>query len=361
MAKLSQHPRRQAILPAWLSVALTLAFLLAGVTVSIFAFLTADAFLRNPLNPVAAAAEEVADIDLRPMEQEGPLQIPSLPPNEPTPTPLPTQLPWGGSERITVLVMGIDRRPGDPFISRTDTMMLLSFNPATNQASILSVPRDLYVIIPGYGRDRINTAFVYGARGNNPAAGAMLSMQTVTYNLGISIDHYIMVDFNGVIQMVDAVGGIDVNVPFDIYDPTYPDMHYGFDPLYIPAGWQHMNGELALKYARTRHVDNDFGRAQRQQQVVLAMRNRMLNLGVGELLRQAPFLYQQVSESVRTDLSLDQILRLAKSVGDIPAENIQSDVLDYNYVISYTTEGGASVLVLVNDKAAPLIQSLFFD
>lgn len=361
MGKFSQRTGRQAILPAWLSVALTSAFLFSGITVSIFVFLTADAFLHRPLNPVAAAAEEVAGIDLRPLEQEGPLQVPSLPPNEPTPTPLPTQLPWGGSDRITVLLMGIDRRPGDPFISRTDSIMLISYNPATNQASILSVPRDLYVVIPGYGRDRINTAFVYGARGNNPAAGAALSMQTITYNLGVPIDHYILVDFNAVTQTVDALGGIDVNVPFDIYDPTYPDMYYGYDPLYIPAGWQHMNGEVALKYARTRHVDNDFGRAQRQQQVVLAVRDRMLSLGVGELLRQAPFLYQQVSESVRTDLSLDQIVRLAKSASDVPAENIRSGVLDYDYVISYTTESGASVLVLVNDKAAALIQSLFFD
>ena len=361
MAKFSQRTGRQAILPAWLSAALTAAFLFSGITVSVFVFLTVDAFLHRPFNPVAAAAEEVAGIDLRPLEQEGPLLVPSLPPDEPTPTPLPTQLPWGGSDRITILLMGIDRRPGDPFISRTDTMMLLSFNPVTNQASILSVPRDLYVVIPGYGRDRINTAFVYGARGNNPAAGAALSMQTVTYNLGVPIDHYILVDFNAVTQTVDALGGIDVNVPFDIYDPTYPDMYYGYDPLYIPAGQQHLSGELALKYARTRHVDNDFGRAQRQQQVVLAVRDRMLSLGVGELLRQAPFLYQQVSESVRTDLSLDQILRLAKSASDIPAGNIQSAVLDYNYVISYTTESGASVLVLVNDKAAALIQSLFFD
>lgn len=361
MSDFSPRKVRRVILPAWLSAILTIAFVASGISVSIFVFLTADAFLHRPFNPVAAAAEEVAGIDLSPLGQEGPPFVPSLPPDEPTPTPLPTQEPWQGSQRITVLLMGIDRRPGDPFISRTDTMMLLSFNPATNQASILSVPRDLYVVIPGYGRDRINTAFVYGARGNNPAGGAALSMQTITYNLGIPIDHYILVDFNAVVQTVDALGGIDVNVPFDIYDPTYPDMYYGYDPLYIPAGWQHMDGALALKYARTRHVDNDFGRAQRQQQVVLAVRDHMLNMGVGDLLRQVPFLFQQVGEGVRTDLSLDQILRLAKTASDIPAENIRSDVLDYDYVISYTTEAGASVLVLVNDKAASLIQSLFFD
>jgi LCP family protein required for cell wall assembly len=216
------------------------------------------------------------------------------------------------------------------------------------------------VVIPGRGRDRINTAFVYGAAGNNPAGGAALSMQTVEYNLGVPINHYVLVDFSAVIQGIDSLGGIDVYVPSTINDPTFPDMYYGFDPLYVAAGMQHMDGTLALKYARTRHADNDFGRAQRQQQVILAARDKALSLGITGLLAKAPILYQQMEQGIRTDLSLEQIVSLAQTVSDIPSENIQNDVLDYDYVSSYLTEAGAQVLILDNNKAAALIQQLFY-
>jgi LCP family protein required for cell wall assembly len=257
--------------------------------------------------------------------------------------------------------MGIDRRPGEPFISRTDTMMLLSIDPENEKASILSIPRDLYVLIPGRGRDRVNTAFVYGSSGNNPAGGALLAMQTVEYNLGVPVDHYVLVDFSAVIRGVDAIGGIDVYVPTDIYDPTFPDMNYGYDPLYIPAGQHHLDGLTALKYARTRHQDSDFYRAQRQQQVVLAVRDKVLQLGLADLLRQAPILYQQLGEGIRTDLSLQDLLGIVKAAANVPDESIRNEVLNQNYVSGYLTPAGASVLVPINERISPLIQEMFYD
>lgn len=349
-------------IPTWLSLLLSVTFVITGIIVSIFAFLTVEAVLaaaRQPLNPLEAAAIEASGTELPPLVQEG--AIPTSVPNEPTPTPIPEVEGLRDDERITVLLMGIDRRPGEPFISRTDSMMLISVNPADDTVSILSIPRDLYVVIPGRGRDRINTAFVYGSQGNNPPGGAALAMQTVEYNLGVPVDHYMMVDFAAFIRGVDAIGGIDVEVPFEIYDPQYPDMNYGYDPLHIPAGMQHFDGELALKYARTRHQDNDFYRARRQQQVLMAVRSKLLSLGAGEMLRQAPFLYRQLEEGVRTDLSLEQMLRMATTLKDIPSENIRSEVLDHNYVTGYRTEGGASVLILINEKASPLLQELFYN
>lgn len=348
--------RSKSILPAWLSFALTVAFVFSGLAVIIFAFLTFQVIASRPLNPL----EQVADVDLN-LEQSGPPSVPTLPLGQPTPTLVPTSEPWEGNERVNILLMGIDRRPGEPFISRTDSIMLISINPATGTASILSIPRDLYVVIPTRGRDRINTAFVYGSAGNNPLGGAALAMQTVEYNLGVRVNHYMLVDFSAVIQGIDALGGIDVQVPFDIYDPTYPDMYYGYDPLFIPAGLQHMDGTLALKYARTRHADNDFGRAQRQQQVLMAARQKALSLGITGLIARAPVLYQQLEQGIRTDLSLEQLIRLATTASQIESENIRTDVLDYDYVSSYRTEQGASVLILDNEKATPLIQSLFHD
>ena len=150
-----------------------------------------------------------------------------------------------------------------------------------------------------------------------------------------------------------------MDVPYEINDPEYPDMDYGYDPLLIPAGVQHFDGATALKYARTRHGDSDFNRAFRQQQVLFAARQQALSLGIGEMLLRAPSLYSQVEDGIRTDLSLEQLLRLAKSVSDIPAGGIRNEVLDYDYVTSYRTPGGASVLLLRPDTAVPLIQDLF--
>jgi LCP family protein required for cell wall assembly len=350
------------VLPLWLSLVLVVTFLITGVIVSSFAFLSLDAYLNRPLNPLAEAAEAVSDLELPPLSQDGVALVPSLAPNEVAPEAIPTSETQGEeSERTNVLVMGIDRRPGEAFISRTDTMMLMSIDPEKDTASILSIPRDLYVVLPGRGRDRINTAFVYGSAGNNPAAGAQLAMQTVEYNLGVPVDHYLMVDFSAVTRGVDALGGIDVNVPYNINDPTFPDMDYGYDPLFIPAGLQHFDGLTALKYARTRHQDNDFYRAQRQQQVVLAVRDKVLGLGPAQLIAQAPFLYQQLDQGIRTDLSLDQLIRLAKAATDVPSENIRNEVLDQNYVSSYRTELGASVLVPINEQISPLVQSMFYE
>jgi len=315
--------------------------------------------MSRPLNPLAQAAEAVSDVVLTPLPQEGQAPIPVVQQGQPTPTLIPTSSPAPQTERKNVLVMGIDRRPGEAFISRTDSMMLVSIDPESDSAAILSIPRDLYVVIPGRGQDRINTAFVYGSTGNNPAGGAQLAMQTVEYNLGVPVHDYLLVDFGAVTRGIDAIGGIDIQVPYDIYDPTYPDMDYGYDPLYIGAGLQHMDGATALKYARTRHQDNDFYRAQRQQQVLLAARQKALGLGPGELLRQAPFLYQQLSDGIRTDLGLDEIIRLSTTASGIPTENIRTEVLDQDYVMSYRTPAGASVLVPLNEQITPLIQEMF--
>lgn len=316
--------------------------------------------MDRPLNPLAQAAEAVDQIVLSPLPQEGLAPVPVLQEGQPTPTLIPTSSPAPETERKNILLMGIDRRPGEPFISRTDTMMLASIDPESEEISILSIPRDLYVVIPGKGQDRINTAFVYGSVGNNPAGGAQLAMQTVEYNLGVPVHDYLLVDFSAVTNGIDAIGGIDIQVPYDIYDPTFPDMDYGYDPLYIPAGLQHMDGATALKYARTRHQDNDFYRARRQQQVILAARQKLLGLGLPEMLRQAPFLYQQLNNGIRTDLSLDEIISLATAASGISSDAIRNEVLDQNFVMAYRTPEGAAVLVPINETIGPLIQDMFF-
>jgi LCP family protein required for cell wall assembly len=339
---------------------LSVAFVISGITVIIFAYLTTQVLWTRSVNPVEAAAADVAEVELQ-MEQDGPALAPVLVPGEPSPTVIPTSAALAGDQRTNILVMGIDRRPGESFISRTDSMMLISVDEQDEKISILSIPRDLYVMIPGFGRDRVNTAFVYGSTGNNPAGGAALAMRTLEYNLGIHIDHYVLLDFSAVTKGIDTLGGVQVYVPVEINDPTFPDMNYGYDPLYIPAGSQQMDGRTALKYARTRHIDNDFGRAMRQQQVLLAARDKALGLGMPGLLARAPELFKRVEQGVRTDLSLEQIVELSRTASGIATENIRNEVLDGNYVSPYITDKGAQVLVLDLEKGTPFIRSLFYD
>ncbi|MFN2143190.1 MAG: LCP family protein [Candidatus Promineifilaceae bacterium] len=350
---------RNPVLPGWLSILLSVAFVLASFAVIVFSYLTLQIVWNQAVNPVEAAAADVSEVELE-LNQAAPQPILTLPPGEPTPTLIPTSEARGADERTNILVMGIDRRPGESFISRTDSMMLVSIDPETEEASMLSIPRDLYVVIPGYGRDRINTAFVYGSSGGNPVGGAAMAMNTVEYNLGVPVDHYVLIDFSAVIKGIDTLGGVDVIVPFDIDDPTYPDMNYGYDPLFIPAGLQHLDGTTALKYARTRHVDNDFGRAYRQQQIIMAARDEALGLGIGGLLARAPELYARVEEGIRTDLSMEQIVQLAKVASGIDSEDVNRAVLDQNFVSPFVTDNGAQVLILDPEAATPLINELFY-
>src|SRR5258708_15928793 len=174
--------------------------------------------------------------------------------SQPTPIPTVNIRPWDGKQRFTILVMGLDKRPGEIGTGfRTDTIILLSVDPATKSIGMMSIPRDLFVPIPNQpDMQRINSVYVVGEL-QRPGAGPLLVMQTVQYNFGLSINSYIAVSFDAVIGLVDAIDGIDINVPQEIDDAEYPDMNFGYDPLHIPAGLIHMNSPLPLKYPRTRH------------------------------------------------------------------------------------------------------------
>ncbi|MBC7870429.1 MAG: LCP family protein [Chitinophagaceae bacterium] len=255
--------------------------------------------------------------------------------------------PWDGQSRFTLLAMGLDRRPGERGVSyRTDTMMLISIDPVTQTIGILSIPRDLYVDIPGFSQlQRINTAMVLGEN-TQPDTGAQLAMQTVQYNLGIRVHDYVLVDFDAVIQLVDAIGGIDVTIDYTISDNAYPDMNYGYDPFYLAAGSHHLVGYDALRFARTRHGDSDIDRAERQQMVLYAVRDRILSLDMlPQLIIQAPSLMSTWEDNIYTDMTVEQMIRLAWYVKEIPAENIRTGVIDYRYTSDYFTPRGEAVLI----------------
>lgn len=269
--------------------------------------------------------------------------------------------PWDGTGRFTVLVMGLDRRPGEVGLAyRTDTMMVISIDPKTNSLGILSIPRDLYVEVPGYAEyQRINTAMVLGEI-RNPGYGPQLAMQTVQYNLGIRIHDYIVVDFQAVVAIVDAIGGITVSIDYTINDRQYPDMNYGYDPFYLPAGTHHLDGRTALKFARTRHGDSDFARASRQQQVIFSIRDKVLDFDLlPTLIFNAPSLLNSLKNNVSTSIALEDMIRLAWYLKDVPRQNIRTGVIDGRYVMSYTTARNEAVLIPQRATLGELMVSVF--
>ena len=272
--------------------------------------------------------------------------------------PLPR---WEGTERVNILMMGIDQREHEQGPWRTDTMLVLTIDPVTLSGGMLSIPRDLWVPIPGYEEGRINTAHYLGDLRDYPGGGPALATKTVQYNLGVPIHYHVRVDFTAFEQMVDLIGGIDVYVEEEVVDPAYPDEGYGYDPLYIPAGWQHFNGEMALKYARTRHsAGGDFDRAKRQQQVILALFEQVTRLDLlPQLAPRAPELWQAMQDSVVTDLTLDQIIALANLASEVKPESISYSVIDEYYTQFWATPDGQQVLIPLRDRIRELRDYIF--
>jgi LCP family protein required for cell wall assembly len=266
------------------------------------------------------------------------------------------QIPvWQRTERVNILLLGADKRP-DEAIYRTDTLIVLTLDPETKSAGMLSLPRDLWVPIPGHDESRINQAYVLGEVRKYPGGGTALAMRTVQEFLGIPIHGYVLVDFDGFIKLVDQIGGIDIEVAKEIHDTEYPTDDYGYQEVYIPAGLVHMDGDLALKYARVRHGSTDIDRGKRQQQVLLAARDKALRIN---LLPKLPSLMATIMGSVKTDLQPGEILALAKLANQVDTEQILSRVVDYTMVVDAKTPGGGEVLLPDREKIRAVVDELF--
>jgi polyisoprenyl-teichoic acid--peptidoglycan teichoic acid transferase len=239
------------------------------------------------------------------------------------------------SPRESVLVLGSDARPDEikrGQVGRTDTLLLFVADRATPHVAMISVPRDLWVSVPGHGEERINAAYELG--------GSQIAKQTVSNVLGQRVDRYLLIGLQGVRDIVDAVGGVDVDVAQPIHDDAYPTDDYGTISVDIPAGRQHMDGETALQYARTRHQDNDFGRIARQQQVLGAVRTALLNpLNWPRI----PAVGLAAQRSITTDLSPLDGIAIAAAVLRDPGEPDRL-VIDTSLVNPVLGDGGAALL-----------------
>jgi len=254
---------------------------------------------------------------------------------------------WAGKERVNVLILGIDERGYERGPWRTDTMLIATLDPVTLQAGVLSIPRDLWVKIPEFKEARINTAHFYGDAYDYPGGGPALAMKTVEVNLGIPTQYYVRVNFDGFIRLIDLIGGVDIYVEKEINDPTYPAYdNAGYDPLYIPAGQQHFDGELALKYVRTRHGSSDFSRARRQQQLIRAVLLKVKDpIVLARLLPKANEVFDILGDTIQTDLTRDEILALANLALKVDTDAIRFGVIDEKCTSPFVTADGQQVLL----------------
>jgi LCP family protein required for cell wall assembly len=266
----------------------------------------------------------------------------------PTLTPVPTPIPSGANmlpidgDLQVIALLGIDEEH-DTAIWRTDSIILAFVDRKHSRLSLLSVPRDMWVHIPGYQDNRINTVDALGERTNYPGGGIALLDKTLRFNLGIPVHHYARVDFQGFIDIVDAMGGVTVDVKKPLTDrfpdPTRPS---GWARITLPAGPKHMDGSLALSYCRSRVTSDDFDRSTRQQQVLFALWKKALTL---ETLARAPQLWAQFDEAFDTDLGMTEAIQLAYFVQGLDPNSVQTKHLDYKLTRAWTTSDGAQVLL----------------
>ena len=216
-------------------------------------------------------------------------------------------------DKTTVLILGVDVRKDD--VGRSDTMMIATIDPKLDQASLLSVPRDTRVRIKGYGFDKINAAFAYG--------GEPLAEKTVENFLGIDIDHYIIINTKSFVKIIDAIGGLDIDVEKRMY---YEDPWDDDGGLYIDLypGMQHMDGETAVTYVRYRDEEGDIGRIKRQQKFMAACLDKIIS---PDIVTRIPAVVREVTEAIDTDMTFRQLLEIAGALKAAQQNGLQADMV----------------------------------
>jgi len=271
---------------------------------------------------------------------------------------------WDGASRITVLIIGLDYRDwlaneGPP---RSDTMMLLTIDPLTKTAGMLSIPRDMWVNIPGFGYSRINMAYADGEGSKLPGGGPELARKTVEQFIGVPIQYYAQIDFSTFASFIDEIGGIEI---YNDEDLRLDPLGTGKDKIKLTCcGMRPLNGERALAYVRFRKdKEGDIARSKRQQKVIIAIRNKVLSPeNFPTMLGKAQTFYEQFSAGIQTNMPFDVAIRLGVLAKDIPVESIKQGAIDYTMVaLDNTTLNGQSADIMkpLPDKIRELRDQIF--
>ncbi len=350
--------RRYPKLPTWLLLTMLGGFVVAGLATAYLTFVVVRDVVAGwrgapevPELAVEAPPEVVAETVVPDLGERGddPLQGKDR----------PKAKDWDGSSRVNLLVMGLDYRDWeeDGGAPRTDTMILLSLDPESRTAGMLSIPRDLWVEIPGFDPAKINMAYRLGEVYNVDGGGPALAMKVVKKLLGMDIDYYAQIDFTAFENFIDEIGGVEVDVPEEInIDPLGDNNNKVLQP-----GRQVLPGRLALAYARARNTaGSDFDRAERQQQVIMGIRARLMDEDrLPELIKNAPMLYDLLSDGIHTNLTLLQAIRLAWIAQQVPAENIHQGVIGMDQVTQTYSFDGQDILVPDAKAIRDLVDEIF--
>lgn len=274
--------------------------------------------------------------------------------------PAPDLPEWDGSSRVTILVMGLDYRDWSGERNeyfRTDTMMLLTIDPVTKTAGVLSIPRDLWAAIPGFSPQKINTAHYFGDLYDYPGGGIALAVKTVENVIGVPIDYYARLDFYTFIEFIDMIGGVKVEVNEEI-ELELIGKEYD---VVLESGRHNLSGELALAYARNRYDgDGDFGRAQRQQQIILGIRDQLLRPDIFTmLLDNAEELYAEFTQGIKTNMSLGDALKLGVLATQVEMEDITMRVIGEEHIVYGSSPDELSILIPLPDKIRELRDEVF--
>ncbi len=311
--------------------------------------------LSAPISPLSRPDATVAMHPVPPVDTNG-YQPPVLPEFVPKPAgagwvtvqgvaaPFVWTAPgpsFAWSETENFLVLGTDR-VGSGGSWRTDTIMVVGIDRANSRVAVLSIPRDLYVEIPGYGWSRINTADYIGEKilpieGGGPA----LVSQILGNTFGISTDHWVRMEMNGFKSVVDAIGGVTIHLDCPFYEPIFNLTTNSWEYFTLPAGDVWMDGETAYFFVRLRLRESDIGRSKRQRQFLWALRDQASNTN---LILRAPELYSAFQETFSTDLSLLELIDYAQLALSVDAGNVRAAGISLADLQSYTTAQGASVL-----------------
>lgn len=284
------------------------------------------------------------------------------PPEPPTPIPSPARALGFPAGVVNILLLGSDRRPNSTSF-RTDVIIVASLHPREGTVALLSIPRDLYVYLPGYSMQRVNVAFRLGDSIGYPGGGPALLADTIRYNFGIPIHHYAKVEMDGFATLVDSLGGVTVHVNCSYRDwrlrsPNLnPNVEANWVLYTVRPGVVEMDGDLALWYARSRRLSSDFDRSRRQQEVLRAIYRQVLQLG---LIPRLPDLYSDLRSIVSTDLSLGDLLELAPLAAQVTTADIRSRFVGRDQVTSWRVpSSGAQVLVPQPGPIQALVRDTF--
>jgi LCP family protein required for cell wall assembly len=267
-----------------------------------------------------------------------------------------SQLNGYKSGRINILLLGI-AGPDEPGTNLTDTIMIASLNTKTDQVALLSVPRDLYVTVPETTySNKINTVYQYGLDNypNDPEK-AMEPLEAVIKNItSLDMNYWVVMNFNGFQAAIDDIGGVNITNSFDINDPTYPGPNYSYEDFKLSKGFHHLDGAVALQYARMRHDDpeGDFGRAKRQQQILQAAKNKIFSSGTFLNLPALNKLFNDLGDNIKTNIRPDQFGDFVELTKRLDTANINNKVIDaWNpdslLIVSHLTVGNMQAFILI--------------